>query len=55
MVKETVLTKSGIIVLNEKESSLIKRLREIPFGKVTIFMKNGVPQRVEQITESFEL
>ena len=48
------LTKEAII-LTDKERSLIEKLREVAFGKVTIFIENGVPQRIEEVRESIKL
>ncbi len=41
--------------LTQKEQHLITVLQNIPYGHVSIFMKEGQPVRVEKITESFEL
>lgn len=38
--------------ITEREKKLIDKLRQIPFGKVTIFMQDGSPVRIERIEES---
>jgi hypothetical protein len=35
-------------VLSENEIDLIQAIREIPYGKITIFMHAGQPVRTEQ-------
>ena len=44
-----------VVLLNEKELALIELLRKIPFGKVTVFMENNLPIRVEEVRESIKL
>jgi len=43
------------IVLTEKERKLIEALRAIPYGQVTIFLKNTQPIRIVKTEESVEL
>ena len=38
-----------------KEEELLKRLREIRFGQVTVFIQEGQPVRIEKTTESIKL
>lgn len=41
--------------LSAQETSLIKHIRELGYGSVTVFIQNGVPIRIEQIKESIQL
>ncbi|KKL94050.1 hypothetical protein LCGC14_1868550 [marine sediment metagenome] len=50
----TNIEKCGIII-SEKEKSLLKKLRQISYGQVTIFMQDGIPLRIEVIRESVKL
>ncbi len=45
----------AVIILNEQEMSLIKKLREISYGRVTIYIENSIPVRIEEIRESIKL
>lgn len=49
------LTKEVIMLLNKKEINLITLLRGMTFGKVTVFIENSLPVRVEEIKESVKL
>ena len=52
-------TKEEKITIEEKlslrEFNLIKKLREIPFGEVTIFQENAQPVRIVKAKESIKL
>ena len=48
-------SRNDILVLNDKEINLIRLLRSVAFGQVTVFVKNGAPVRAENIKESVEL
>jgi hypothetical protein len=39
-------------MLTLKEQSLIDVLREIPFGRVVIYLENGEPARIEEALKS---
>ncbi|RPI49402.1 MAG: DUF2292 domain-containing protein [Deltaproteobacteria bacterium] len=41
--------------LSDKEKKLIEFLRKIPFGKLTVFMQNGQPVRIEEAIKSLVL
>ena len=41
--------------LSAQEKCLIKLIREMGYGSLTIFIQNGVTVRVEQIKESIQL
>ena len=41
--------------LSLREFNLIKKLREIPYGEVVIFMKDKQPIRIVKARESVEL
>lgn len=41
--------------LTPQEISLIRHIRELKYGSVTVFIQNGVPIRIEQIKESIQL
>jgi len=43
------------IILSERECNLIKRLREIPYGEVIIFLMDSQPVRIERVKESVKL
>lgn len=50
------LTNRDTIVLTDKEEHLIRKLRyEVPFGRVTIIMVDGQPDRVEEGIKSTKL
>ena len=42
-------------VLREKEKNLIKFIRELQFGEVTIKVQDGLPMMVEKATEKVKL
>ncbi len=42
-------------MLNDKECTLIKLLREIKYGQVKIYIENSMPVRIEKIKESIKL
>lgn len=48
-------TENREATLTPQESMLISHIRELDCGSVTIFIQNGVPVRIEQITESIQL
>ncbi len=39
-------------MLSQKEQNLIDALREIPFGRVVIYLENGEPARMEEALKS---
>lgn len=41
--------------LSAQEKCLLKIIREMGYGTLTVFIQNGVPVRVEQIKESIQL
>lgn len=41
--------------LSPQEESLIKHIRGLKYGSVTVFIQNGTPIRIEQIKESIQL
>jgi hypothetical protein len=41
--------------ISERELELLGKLRNIPYGSVTIFMHAGKPVRIERIVESQKL
>ena len=47
--------KYGIMEVSEVEERLIKLLRSIAYGKVTIALQDNKVVRVEKITESYVL
>ena len=50
------LTRNGLsAILSKQEEALLKALREIRYGKVTIHMDAGQPVRIEKIKESIKL
>ena len=52
----TYLTRAKTaVMLTQKERSLIIALRRISFGKATVVMQDGQPDRVEEIRETFKL
>ena len=49
-------TKVEVISLHQKEMDLIKALRHSwRFGRVTILMRDGLPYRLERVTEFIDL
>ncbi|KKL72352.1 hypothetical protein LCGC14_2085770 [marine sediment metagenome] len=46
---------NGKIELSEKERHLIEELREVPHGRVDIFMQEGQPVRIESGVKSKKL
>ena len=45
-----------IIDLHKNELDLIKLLRRsVRFGEITIYMRNGIPIRIERIKESIKV
>ena len=50
------LTKNRLsAILSKQEESLLKALREIRYGQVTIYLDAGQPVRIEKIKESIKL
>ncbi len=47
-------TKSCVI-LSKQEKALLKILREVRYGQVTIYLDAGQPVRIEKIKESIKL
>ncbi len=43
------------VILSKHEESLLKVLREIRYGQVTIYLDAGQPVRIERIKESIKL
>ena len=43
------------MVISEKDLRLLKLLREVDYGQITIFVQDGVPLRVEQGIKSTKL
>jgi len=43
------------ILVSGQEKSLLQKLREIEFGEVVIFMRDGKPYRIEEIKKSIML
>jgi O6-methylguanine-DNA--protein-cysteine methyltransferase len=41
-------------MLTLKEQRLIDALREIPFGRVVIYLENGEPARIEEALKSIK-
>lgn len=41
--------------LTASEKCLIKLIREMGYGSLTVFIQNGVPVRAEKIKESIQL
>ena len=50
------LTKNGLsAILSKQEEALLKVLRGIRYGQVTIYLDAGQPVRIEKIKESIKL
>ena len=48
-------TKETSVIISKQEGALLKVLREIRYGRVTIYMDAGQPIRIEKIKESIKL
>lgn len=42
------MEETGVYILHEKERNLIKFIRELQFGEVTIKVQDGLPQGAEE-------
>lgn len=49
------VTGKVLMELSEREASLIKRIRILAFGKISIHMENNQPVRIEEIRENIKL
>ncbi len=48
-------TKETSCIISKQEGALLKVLREIRYGQVTIYLDAGQPVRIEKIKESIKL
>jgi len=50
------LTNDNIrVIIRERENTLLEELRKIGYGRVTIFIENGQPVRIEEALKSVKL
>ncbi len=43
------------VIISKQEDALLKYLREIGYGQVTVYLVDGQPVRIEKIKESIKL
>ena len=52
----SALTEPGVVVtLSAKEFRLVKELRKVGWGEVTVYVADNEPQRIERILEGKKL
>lgn len=49
------MEETGVYILHEKERNLIKFIRELQYGEITIKVQDGLPVLIERAKEKVKL